>query len=47
MLGQDKDYPATNIWGWNLTDPRNQQVNVQADHYKYAPCIAVFFEPLA
>ncbi|KAL1729777.1 glycoside hydrolase family 3 protein [Schizophyllum commune] len=32
LLGQDEGYPETNIWAWDLNDPRNLHVDVQADH---------------
>jgi len=32
LLGQDNNYPATNLYSWNFTDPRNQHVDVQGDH---------------
>ena len=32
MLGQDKGFPAPNIWSWDFNDPRNKHVDVQADH---------------
>ncbi|KAG8812312.1 hypothetical protein FRC17_002082, partial [Serendipita sp. 399] len=32
LLGQDRNYPATNLWSWDFNDPRNQHVNVQGDH---------------
>ena len=35
LVGQDQGYPETNIYSWNFTDPRNEQVNVQDDHAKY------------
>ncbi|KAL7416237.1 glycoside hydrolase superfamily [Mrakia frigida] len=41
LLGQDKNFPATNFNGWNLTDPAtNSHVNVQGDHYKLIRQIA-------
>jgi hypothetical protein len=35
FVGQDQGYPETNIYSWNLSDPRNKQVNVRDDHAKY------------
>ena len=37
LVGQDQDYPETNLYSWNFTDPRNKQVNVQDDHARYCP----------
>ena len=36
LLGQDEGYPETNIWAWDLNDPRNLHVDVQADHARWA-----------
>ncbi|KIM33816.1 glycoside hydrolase family 3 protein [Serendipita vermifera MAFF 305830] len=32
LTNQDEGFPATNLYSWNFTDPRNQHVNVQGDH---------------
>ncbi|TRM61488.1 glycoside hydrolase family 3 protein [Schizophyllum amplum] len=31
-LGQDEGYPETNFYAWDLNDPSNQHIDVQADH---------------
>lgn len=35
LLGQDRGFPETNIYSWNLADPRNRHVDVQDNHKVY------------